>query len=167
MTDYNQIFDTQIEPDAPLTAVLASQWRDNPIAISEGADGAPRNRPLSLDLMIGGASVELSGTTPAEFLNLDGQSSLLIIWNFSGLDGGNILQIGYSTDNGDNWSSYQTIASFSDSGNLQGMSHVSLTEGRLNMLAPITGASGANAIRIRGAATSGAGRVAVIGLGRT
>lgn len=42
MTDYIEITDTQIEPDAPLTAVLAAQWRDNPIAIAEGADGAPR-----------------------------------------------------------------------------------------------------------------------------
>ena len=42
MSDYVEILDTQIEPDAPLTAVLAGQWRDNCIAIAEGADGAPR-----------------------------------------------------------------------------------------------------------------------------
>ena len=41
MADYVEILDTQIEPDAPLTAVLAGQWRDNPIAIAEGADDAP------------------------------------------------------------------------------------------------------------------------------
>ena len=41
MADYVEILDTQIEPDAPLTAVLAGQWRDNPIAIAEGANGAP------------------------------------------------------------------------------------------------------------------------------
>ena len=42
MADYVEILDTQIEPDAPLTAVLAGQWRDNCIAIAEGAAGAPR-----------------------------------------------------------------------------------------------------------------------------
>lgn len=42
MADYVEILDTQIEPDAPLTAVLAGQWRDNCIAIAEGASGAPR-----------------------------------------------------------------------------------------------------------------------------
>ena len=42
MADYVEILDTQIEPDAPLTAVLAGQWRDNVLAIAEGASGAPR-----------------------------------------------------------------------------------------------------------------------------
>jgi hypothetical protein len=41
MADYVEILDTQIEPDAPLTAVLAGQWRDNCIAIAEGADDSP------------------------------------------------------------------------------------------------------------------------------
>ena len=42
MADYSEILDTQIEPDAPLTAVLAGQWRDNVLAIAEGAPDAPR-----------------------------------------------------------------------------------------------------------------------------
>ena len=42
MADYEEILDTQIEPDAPLTAVLAAQWRDNPLAMFEGASDAPR-----------------------------------------------------------------------------------------------------------------------------
>ena len=48
MADYVEILDTQIEPDAPLTAVLAGQWRDNCIAIAEGAAGAPRVRTLAM-----------------------------------------------------------------------------------------------------------------------
>jgi hypothetical protein len=47
MSDYIEILDTQIEPDAPLTAVLAGQWRDNCIAIAQGAPGAPRLRGLA------------------------------------------------------------------------------------------------------------------------
>lgn len=42
MADYAEILDTQIEPDAPLTAVLAAQWRDNPLAMFRGASNAPR-----------------------------------------------------------------------------------------------------------------------------
>lgn len=42
MTDYTTISDTSVDPDAPLTSQLAYAWRDNPIAISEGANGAPR-----------------------------------------------------------------------------------------------------------------------------
>lgn len=45
MADYNAILDTQIDPDAPLTANLASQFRDNPIAIAEGAVGSPSVLP--------------------------------------------------------------------------------------------------------------------------
>lgn len=33
--------DTSLDPDAPLTSQLAFAWRDNPIAIAEGAEGAP------------------------------------------------------------------------------------------------------------------------------
>ena len=49
MADYIPILDTQIAPDAPLTASLAAQWRDNPIAIARGAAGAPRIVPAALD----------------------------------------------------------------------------------------------------------------------
>ena len=49
MADYVEILDTQIEPDAPLTAVLAGQWRDNVLAIAEGAPDAPRIKDAALD----------------------------------------------------------------------------------------------------------------------
>lgn len=41
MTTYITILDTQVDPDAPITSGLGHQFRDNPIAISEGASGAP------------------------------------------------------------------------------------------------------------------------------
>ena len=40
MTDHVTITDTQIEPDAPVTATLMGQLRDNPIAMAEGSQGA-------------------------------------------------------------------------------------------------------------------------------
>lgn len=42
MADYIAITDAEVEPEAPLTSSLAARWRDNPIAIAEGAPGAPR-----------------------------------------------------------------------------------------------------------------------------
>lgn len=42
MADWTNIPDTALDPDAPLTSELAYAWRDNPIAIAEGAAGAPR-----------------------------------------------------------------------------------------------------------------------------
>ena len=47
MTSYITITDAETDPEAPLTATLAKKWRDNPIAITEGAAGAPRISPLA------------------------------------------------------------------------------------------------------------------------
>jgi len=44
MTDWTTITDTQLDPKAPVTSELMSAMRDNPIAISEGATGAPKIR---------------------------------------------------------------------------------------------------------------------------
>lgn len=61
MTDYNAILDTQIEPDAPLTSQLGSQFRDNPIAIAEGSSGAPK---------IAGKNLFAAGLGTFRFANL-------------------------------------------------------------------------------------------------
>lgn len=39
---YNEIFDSEIDPESPVTESLATRWRDNPIAMIQGASGAPR-----------------------------------------------------------------------------------------------------------------------------
>ena len=42
MASWTSIPDSSLDPDAPVTSELAYAWRDNPIAITEGASGAPR-----------------------------------------------------------------------------------------------------------------------------
>ena len=42
MTTYTTIADTEIDQDSPVTETLMTKMRDNPIAITEGASGAPR-----------------------------------------------------------------------------------------------------------------------------
>lgn len=44
MTDYTSVGDSEIDPDAPLTSWLGYRFRDNPLAMFEGAAGAPRLR---------------------------------------------------------------------------------------------------------------------------
>lgn len=44
MADWVTISDTQVDPDAPITSELGYAFRDNPIAIAEGAVNAPRIR---------------------------------------------------------------------------------------------------------------------------
>ena len=47
MADYTTITDAQVDPEAPITSELMSALRDNPIAIAEGAAGAPRVEPIA------------------------------------------------------------------------------------------------------------------------
>lgn len=55
MADYRTITDAEVDPDAPLTSSLGYAWRDNPIAIAEGATGAPRVQDGALDTIVTGA----------------------------------------------------------------------------------------------------------------
>jgi len=56
MTTYTAIPDASLEPGKPARAVDAILLRDNPIAITEGASGAPKNQTASY--------TDLSVTTP-------------------------------------------------------------------------------------------------------
>lgn len=68
MADWVNIIDSALDPDAPLTSELAYAWRDNPIAIAEGAAGAPRVRAAAISTTTG----SLSGTiTAGGFVDID------------------------------------------------------------------------------------------------
>lgn len=56
MADYIAQPDTAVDPDAPVTSDLMYALRDNPIAIAEGASGAPRIADAAL-----GTSVTAAG----------------------------------------------------------------------------------------------------------
>ena len=49
MVDYIPIDDSEVEPEAPLISSLGVRWRDNPVAIAEGAAGAPRVLSAAID----------------------------------------------------------------------------------------------------------------------
>lgn len=49
MADYNIINDTETDPEAPLRSSLFKRMVANPIAIAEGAGGAPRIEDAALD----------------------------------------------------------------------------------------------------------------------
>ena len=69
MADWPNITDTQCDPDAPVTSNLMYGLRDAPIAIAEGAPGAPRNMLASLHRLVAGDTVRATG--------LSGSSSLI------------------------------------------------------------------------------------------
>jgi hypothetical protein len=50
MTDYNDILDTEIDPGSPVATTLLVRLRDNPIAIAQGAAGAPTTQAAAVTL---------------------------------------------------------------------------------------------------------------------
>lgn len=61
MADYIAQPDTAVDPDAPVTSDLMYALRDNPIAIAEGAAGAPRIADAALNGTLAG--VTAAGST--------------------------------------------------------------------------------------------------------
>jgi hypothetical protein len=59
MPDYNEILDTQTDPDAPLTSQLGKQFANNWIAGFEGATGAPRLFYGALQRLEDGSTVKI------------------------------------------------------------------------------------------------------------
>ena len=49
MPEYQEILDTEVEPEAPLTSSLGVRFRDNPLAVWEGAPSAPRIQTAALN----------------------------------------------------------------------------------------------------------------------
>ena len=52
MAEFTVIPDANVEPDKPARALDGLALRDNPIAIAEGAAGAPRNQDASLSTTV-------------------------------------------------------------------------------------------------------------------
>ena len=109
MSDYVEILDTQIEPDAPLTAVLAGQWRDNCIAIAEGAAGAPKVRGIALGHRVQAEVVATSGFATITGMAAVKAASFVVCGTIA--DAGPVtLSVGLSTDNGATWTSSFVVA---------------------------------------------------------
>ena len=83
MADYTVIADTALDPDAPLTSELAYAWRDNLIAVTEGAPGAPRitfpamAASFSTAGGIGSYAFASSSTTAANFGDVRAGSAIV------------------------------------------------------------------------------------------
>lgn len=73
MADWFSIPNTSVDPDAPVTSNLMYALRDNPIAISEGAPGAPRIQDAAL-----------SNVVTAAGRNWVSNRITSALWNFTG-----------------------------------------------------------------------------------
>lgn len=88
MADWLNISDAQVDPDAPITSELGYAFRDNPIAIAEGATGAPRITQAAIMNPTAGTFrtiTNCSGTVPAV-----AESSSLTLYRFSFITPGTV-----------------------------------------------------------------------------
>lgn len=97
MADWYVITDAQVDPDAPLTSELAYAWRDNPVAMAEGALGAPRISPIAMQSNLLG-HLSSGGSNPTiTFTGLDSVSRVWGVFHFgSGVD----LQVSWEVTSG-------------------------------------------------------------------
>lgn len=111
MTDYLPITDAETDPGAPGTSELWKKWRDNPIAIAEGATGAPRVQGIALGGVYLGSFTQ-DGKSPQALLGLDKVGLLVadvITTSTASSSGGGIVQISLSANGGASYGGWITL----------------------------------------------------------
>lgn len=109
MADYNPILDAETDPEAGLRSSLFKRMVANPIAIAEGAPGAPKVQGIAMDGVLAAAFVDNLATAVA-VTGLDRAKSLII--NMSGSTSGGVsVRLEFSNDGGSTWGSIQQILS--------------------------------------------------------
>lgn len=106
MTDWTTIPNSSLETGKPIRAVDGRALRDNPIAISEGATGAPKIQPEALDLFYGSGSGTGYILTVTDLDNV--LAVLLTVRGSTSTTGGAAAVYVYyqlSSDNGTSWGS--------------------------------------------------------------
>lgn len=162
MADWVDLPDSSLDPDAPVTSELAYAWRDNPIAISEGAPGAPRVQPRALETYVGRQVLTPHATSPVPitFAGLDVVAMLRVDAYISMPGAGTLsFQISGSANGGVTWGSWVTITQVGGGGYGVSMS-VNLSSGIVAGMtipaAPVSiGISNCSYVRFRGLTSSG------------
>jgi len=109
VADYITITEAQSDPEAAVDSSLIKRLRDNPIAIAEGAAGAPRIVPSAVtDFFIGNIS---GAATFVGFSNIENDKLVRVdVAAAHSGTGGSTLRLRLSSDNGSTWSAEQTIS---------------------------------------------------------
>lgn len=110
MTTYTPIVDGQLDQDSPITQPLMEALRDNPIAIAEGAAGAPRVQGIALGGFYLGRMSGATGIAPAAVDVPAGVATVVLIgqWANNGLANYS-LRVRYSGDGGVSWTGYTLV----------------------------------------------------------
>jgi len=113
MTTYTTITNAEIDQDSPITQPLLTALRDNPVAITEGAAGAPKVQAAALDTFVGIAPATITGLGDYVALNLRGGGTC---GSAGGLDD---LQtsVELSDDGGSTWAAATNVINLSTTTN--------------------------------------------------
>lgn len=103
-TDWGDWVPGEYAVGAPATAYSFERWFRNPVAMAQGADGAPKIVGRAVQAIAAGVSGV--GTTPATLIGLGDYETLLLCLTFTSEDA---KQVSYSTDNGTSWGGWFTI----------------------------------------------------------
>lgn len=162
MADWKNIPDTDVDPDAPVTSELMYALRDNPVAIAEGAVGAPR-------VNLSSNTFNISGTAGGGVVGLDGVGEVLCI-GISSVTGSPNLRVRYTNDNGGTWGGYYNLQSPGGHSNWPLLLTIPLIQGQVRLqqgsapfsLLSVSPPVGCNGFNISWTISSGAGSLSMI-----
>lgn len=145
-TDWGDWTTGEYEVGAPATSLHFERWFRNPVALAQGADGAPKNLGKSMDIDIG----NLTGVTA--IVDLDDAAKVLLVataQHDTAISITPVPSIGYqlSSSNGSTWGPVVVIASG------KYLASGSDTNSGVAAGARIIDMTGMNAIRLSGTGT--------------
>ena len=121
MVEYIPIDDSEVEPEAPLISSLGVRWRDNPVAIAEGASGAPRIQQAAIDSgAVGQSQLKTATGSTSISVNMDPSSNVAV----SSLPGGQYaLSVETRVTNSSSGGSFAICVGSASRGNDFGYAH--------------------------------------------
>jgi len=107
VTNYLEIPNEDIDQGSPVTQPLVTALRDNPLAIAEGATGAPRQQGIGL----GGIMLpEITLNTSAHgWVGLGAVGALAIHCYFTNTYNNKSISARFSDDDGVTWGGWETV----------------------------------------------------------
>jgi hypothetical protein len=159
MATYRPIATTETDPEAPLTSQLLKALEANPIAIAEGAVGAPRIVGHALQTWVSRVTLDAT-TTPVVVTGLNSDTVIHAVGFFSNGSGDTAqLQVSGSIDGGTSWGSWLTLTAGGASTTYSISAIINLKNGVIDSLYATVdlGTGPFNAIRFRHSNTVSSG----------
>lgn len=156
MADWTTIPNSSIETGKPIRAIDGRALRDNPIAIAEGAVGAPRIQPPSMaqPLVSAATLTAFNSTNWLAFTGLGEVKDIRVDFRITGPASGGAasdFDVAFSNDAGSTWGSTQTLipaATLTATSAVVGLIRLDMETGEITGVATRT-AMGTNVVTIQ------------------